>query len=67
MQLVDALQENATKLAQEATELRDRIAVLQAQGHSATATINELISTCDEIGRINDLIKSELDRSQSAF
>ena len=65
MQLVDALQENATKLAQKATELRDRIAVLQAQGHSATATINELTKTCDEIGRINDLIKSELDRSQS--
>lgn len=65
MDYVDAIKDNASKLAQSAQDLRDRINTLQANGHTADATTNELLKTCNEIGRLNEIIKKELDRAES--
>ena len=66
MQFVDVLQKNSEDLVKKAGELRERINVLNANGHSGDATIKELVKTCDEIGRLSDAIKRELDAAQQA-
>jgi len=57
MELIDALIDNANSLVIKTSELRARIDTLQGAGHPATATIDELVMTCAEIGRLNDAIK----------
>jgi len=66
MELLDALQSNATILVQNASMLRDRIALLQAHGHTADATVRELQKTCEEIGKLSDAIMRQLDQQRNA-
>lgn len=66
MQILDALQTNATGLAIKATELCRRIDTLRAARHSATATSAELLKTCYEIGRLNDAITDLLREPQTS-
>ena len=61
MELIDALMDNANSLVIKASELRARIDTLQGADHPATATIDELVMTCAEIGRLNDAIKDVLE------
>jgi len=62
MEFIDALQENATKLAKYAEKLLNRIDNLKKNGFSAEASTQELVKVCEEIGRLNDTIRGELDK-----
>lgn len=66
MELIDALLDNAQKLAHKAEEFRQRAEILMRHGLTADTTISELIKTCDEIGRLNDAIKRELEKQKGS-
>ncbi|WP_147306673.1 MULTISPECIES: hypothetical protein [unclassified Wenzhouxiangella] len=61
MQLSEALFHNIQKLSDQAAELREREEEIRKSGSNAQTTIDLLVSTCEEIGRLNDALKRELD------
>jgi hypothetical protein len=64
MSLVDTLQSESIRLASGASELRDRIEVLQKNGLSAQTSVDALIATCKELGRLADAIQRLLEQNR---
>lgn len=60
MEFSDALKENLEKLILKADELRDRADAIRNAGGNAQVTVDMLLETCDEIGKLNDALKNEL-------
>jgi hypothetical protein len=63
MTFIDALQINTAILAMHAEDLRKRIDAFKENGHPTDTVIKDLVATCEEIGRLGNAIKAELDRS----
>ena len=58
MTILESLDKTANELASNIKILSDRLKVLGEKGQDTSTTSDMLIGTCNELGRINDEIKS---------
>ncbi len=65
MEFPEALFKKIETLREKAVEFRDRDEEIRRTGGDAGVTLGNLISTCEEIGRLNDQLRKELDKVQS--